>query len=255
MSLRNLLLFGVFSSVVIATPFIVSLKGQNQEQSAARELKSPTRSDEDMMKDFPAIDFTTEAVVDATRAAKSSKYNKNKVLYPEAYTSENIKEVSFADWITAATPLPIAESDAVVLGKVVGATAYLSGNKNTVYSEFNIEVSKIFKGKGDVKLEDGKFIRAERDGGIVRFPSGNQVWYLMAGQRMPKVGSVYFLFLTHTFPLYGYQNDLFLLTGYEVKDGKVFPLDLADGGTHPTATFYRGKSIQVLTSDIKKALV
>ncbi|MBA3634268.1 MAG: hypothetical protein H0W58_15870 [Acidobacteria bacterium] len=72
---------------------------------------------------------------------------------------------------------------------------------------------------------------------------------------MPKVGSKYVFFLTHKFPLYGYQEqDLYLLTGYELKNGKVFPLDNPGGGTHPVATFYKGKEESILLDDLQNAL-
>jgi hypothetical protein len=72
---------------------------------------------------------------------------------------------------------------------------------------------------------------------------------------MPTVNSRYLFFLTHQFPIFGYQEkELFLLTGYKLKDGKIFPLDTPDGGTHPVATFYKGKEESILISDLKDAL-
>lgn len=47
---------------------------------------------------------------------------------------------------------------------------------------------------------------------------------------MPIVGKKYVFFLTHKFPLYGKQNpDLYILTGYELTNGIVSPLDAANG--------------------------
>ena len=43
---------------------------------------------------------------------------------------------------------------------------------------------------------------------------------------MPQVGSRYVLFLTHDFETKGDAGkDFYLLTGYLIKDGRVFPLD------------------------------
>lgn len=72
---------------------------------------------------------------------------------------------------------------------------------------------------------------------------------------MPEVGERYLFFLTHDFPLYGQQDDAFyLLTAYRLKDGKVSPLDFADGGTHPTYTRYKDKSESTLIADLTRIL-
>nr|MBA3634419.1 hypothetical protein [Acidobacteriota bacterium] len=199
--------------IFIDLPFLIILQGQTSNESSYPTAQSKTskRSTDNIKKDFPYVDYANEQVVNEARAIKSEKYNKYKVLEPDI--SEDNKEVSFADWLTTTSPLPLAESQIVILGKVVAAQAHLSANKNSVYSEFEIEIEKIFKNSGQEKFENGKYIYAERDGGIVRFPSGKETWYLVSGQQMPKVGSKYVFFLTHKFPLYGYQEqDLYLLT-------------------------------------------
>lgn len=71
---------------------------------------------------------------------------------------------------------------------------------------------------------------------------------------MPKVGSKYLFFLTHEFAFYGYrEKELFLLTAYELREGRVYPLDSPDGGSHPVTTFYKGKEESVLISDLIKS--
>jgi hypothetical protein len=151
--------------------------------------------------------------------------------------------------------LPIEESQIIVIAKVVDAQAHLSSQKKSVYSEFKIEVEKVYKNSTQQKIEDGKYIRAERDGGIVRYPSGIKVWSIVSGQRMPKVGSRYVFFLTHGFTSHAYQKqDSYLLTGYELKDGRVLPLDNPGGGTHPIEKFYRGKEESILLNDLEKAI-
>jgi hypothetical protein len=72
---------------------------------------------------------------------------------------------------------------------------------------------------------------------------------------MPKVGSKYLFFLTHDFPWFGHlKDDLYLLTAYELRDGRVFPLDNPGGGTHPISTVYREKAETILFNDLEKGL-
>lgn len=243
----NRIIWGLVSLVVLVTIAIsLGTMTSHSQKDTSKEQEN------EGYKDFPSVEYSSERIVDEVRKVKSQKYNKYKILDPNI--SKDNKEVSFVDWLTASSPLPTAESQIIVLGKVVTAQAHLSENKNSVYSEFKIEIEKILKNSSKSELEIGKCINAEREGGIVRFPSGKETWYLVSGQHMPKVGSRYIFFLTPDFPSYGLKQDLFLMTGYELRNGKVFPLDSPDGGTHPIATFYKGKEESVLLNDLQNAL-
>lgn len=72
---------------------------------------------------------------------------------------------------------------------------------------------------------------------------------------MPIVGRRYLLFLSHDFPSLARQyKDLHILTGYELKGGKVFPLDNPGGGTHKIATQYNGETESTLLADLRQGL-
>jgi len=250
-------LFLVIALVVfaLATPFLIILQGQTADKnpSPTPDPKSSQRSLDDIKKNFPSVEYTSELAGDESRKAKSAKYDKYKVLNPEI--TEDGNEMSFGHWLPNASPLPVTDSEIIVLGRVSSVAAYLSSNKNSVYSEVTIEIEKVFKNSKNDEFEGGKFVTAERDGGIVIFPTGFKMWYLVLGQGMPKLGSKYIFFLTHEYAFYGYkEKDLFLLTAYELREGRVYPLDSPDGGTHPVATFYKGKDETLLISDLKDAL-
>lgn len=186
--------------------------------------------------DLPSIAYTAERPLSEKEIRRTLKYDKYRIL-DTAITSDET-ETSFADWITSDSALPTEDSAVIVAGTVIEANAFLSKNKLSVFSQFNIEVERIFKDSGELL---GKQLVAERDGGIVIYPTGFKTQYQISGQYMPIVGKNYVFFLTHKFPLYGKQNpDLYILTGYELTNGIVSPLDAANGGTHPTATIYKG---------------
>ncbi len=66
---------------------------------------------------------------------------------------------------------------------------------------------------------------------------------------MPRVGGRYVLFLTHDFELKGDMGkDFYILTGYELKDGRVFPLD--NVGTNHPMTIYKDASESTFLNDL-----
>lgn len=247
--------FLIVCVVIIGALFILSSSGQmTVTNDSSAQMQTPTPpSENEIKRSFPKIEYQAERPGDEARRLKGQKYDKYKVLDPNI--CEDNQEVSYVDWIGATSALPVAESDLVVMGSVVEATAHLSQNKNSVYSEFRIEVEKVFKNKSNAVFEQEKYLRVERDGGIVTFPNGFKTWYMLSGQRMPAVGGRYILFLTHSFPLAARQTrDLYLLTAYQLKGGIVYPLDSANGGEHRTATECKGKSETALVSDLEKRL-
>ena len=244
-------------SLVVLTTIAVSLgamRGYSQKDTVKPSPSvQPKSQEEDDKKDFPSVDYANERIIDEARKLKSQKYDKYPVLDRDLIEDDTV--VSYLDWWNSNELLPVSESEIVVLGKVVTNEAHLSANKYSVYSEIKIEVEKVFKNSCKDELEDGKYLRAERDGGIVVFPSGKKIWLFVAGQRMPKIGSRYVFFLTHKFPSFGYRKqELFLLTAYELKEGRVFPLDAPYGDTAQITTFYKGKEESVLLNDLQKTL-
>jgi hypothetical protein len=118
-------------------------------------------------------------------------------------------------------PIPAAGSDSVVVGQVTDAKAYLSNDKTGVYSEFSISIEEVLKGNSIPSVNSGSTISAERAGGRVRFPSGKVLVAGVLGKTMPRTGRRYLFFLK-----YSAQEEVFsIITGYELRAGRVFPLD------------------------------
>jgi hypothetical protein len=125
---------------------------------------------------------------------------------------------SSIEWIPA---LPVTLSNAVIIGEITNSEAYLSDDRNGVYTEFTVRIEEVLKSDGELPLVPGATIIAEREGGGVRFPSGHVQRYVVSGEGMPKVRSRYTLFLKSNGP----GQDFRLLRGYELRNGLVFPLD------------------------------
>lgn len=152
-------------------------------------------------------------------------------------------------------PLPTYNSDVVVLGYVTEASAYLSEDKTSVYSEFQLQISQVFKSPASA-FDPTATIAVLRPGGGVRFPSGAVRYFLVAGRGLPRAGKRYLLFLKYD----DLAQSFYIVTGYELREGKVFPLDsIPAGGTpgHPFASYlkYNGAPESDFIADLRDAIL
>lgn len=161
-----------------------------------------------------------------------------------------IAPVSNTEWDIGLPALPVAKSDLVLIGEVTDAQAYLSNDKTAVYSEFTIRVDEALKNISNITLGQGSSLIAERQGGRVRFPSGHTTLQLVRGQGMLRVGRRYTLFLTHN----NQDQSTSILTGYELRTGRVFPIDNPAGGQHPVASVYKEADETAFLNDLRAAV-
>jgi len=117
--------------------------------------------------------------------------------------------------------IPNAESDLIFIGRIVDVKAYLSNDKEGVYSEFTIRAEQILKNDASKKVEQGGTITTDRAGGFVSYPNGQKVLYRHNELGLPFVGNEYLMFLTNDKKSPNYS----ILTLYELKDGAVIQLD------------------------------
>lgn len=173
------------------------------------------------VNNFPVVDQSNPNSRNGSDKEKSKKYNRR----DSRPLSESDQVYFEIDWDHNLPALPVARSSAIVVGKIISADAYLSGDLSNVYSEFVVQIEKVLKDESKISLKGSESVSVERLGGRVRFPSGKFAVSMVSHQDMPRVGVRYVLFLTHD-SLEGleYQN-FFILTGYEIKANRVFPLD------------------------------
>jgi hypothetical protein len=188
--------------VVMAAIIISPVKSQEQK---------PRPFDENR---FPIADYAAPEPSDpaerSKRQARGKRYDKSHWnIYPNSQSS--VARTHALDFNLPA--LPFARSSAVIVGQITDAKAYLSNDKTGVYSVFSVQVDEVIKNSSQLSLATGSLIEVERDGGRVRFPNGRTLIYVATN--MPQVGLRYVLFLTNAQ----------ILTGYELREGKVYPLD------------------------------
>lgn len=161
------------------------------------------------------------------RKKKNNRYDNSRlsvIKNPDIDSSE----IELVDERPLPLAIPTAESELAVIGEIINAEAYLSNNKAGIYSEFTIRVDEVLKNDVSNKLTQGSSITVDRPGGFVKYPNGPKVLYSVSGKGMPHTGNRYVLFLTKPDQSLNY----YILTGYELKENKVNPLDNASRFEH-----------------------
>jgi len=203
---------------------------------------------------FPIIESDSPEPADPTAraklAAKGKKYN-NKHLPVINESSDGTFVVNNS--LGGLSALPIDKSSAVIVGKIVKASAHFSEDKTAIYSDFGVKIESVLKNDSKIVLAATESVSVERYGGRIRFPSGKTVVCAIDHQDMPQIASRYVLFLSNDFPLDGHSDeDFYILMGYELKDGKVFPLD-ETSLKHPISA-YVGTDESILFAKLSSAL-
>jgi hypothetical protein len=237
---------------ITTTVFVVSVLLIATASSRLAQVKHQ-QSEAPNFENFPIVDFEArepvEPKVKAARNAKASKYSKK---YGGEINEELHQIFTNSDWDLRLPALPVARSAAIFIGTVTDAQAHLTVDKTGVFSEFTFQVESILKRDPKRTVVAGETVSVERSGGRVRMPSGKIVVSWTNHQNMPKVGSRYVLFLTHDFEAAGDTgDDFYLLTGYELKNGKVAPLD---SSSNKEVLAYKGATESSFLEDLVNAL-
>lgn len=235
-----LILLVIFLSLL--TPNLLVSSSQNKhEQPQAADFQH-----------FPIVDYLAPEPADpAERAKRAEKGKKHNLKYMNPIDERVDSMYLQIDWDTKLSALPVEQSDAVVIGRVTKAQAYLSENRTAIYSEFTIDLEAILKNRPDDSLKRHTSLTVYRTGGRLRFPSGKILVSFVSHQDLPRVGNRYVFFLRDE--LRGVDNeDLSILTGYHLQNGQVFPLDNVLT-PHPMNQ-YKGVSEGKLLTDLASSL-
>jgi hypothetical protein len=233
---------------VLTTLFVVSITlamatRRSQPQTKSTALQQ-TQNQRDIEK-VPVADYYPSGLSNdrsyALRSAKSSRYDNrdNIIELPEGIE----RTPDFVDWYRDIPSIPSAQSDVIVIAQVQSANAFLSNDRNYVYSEFTLAVTDVLKNNSRSSINTTTIITAEREGGAVKFPSGRIQQYRINGQGMPQIERKYVFFLRQNET----DEDFSILTAYELRDGQVFPLDTLD-----LYAIYRGDEASQFLDMVRK---
>jgi hypothetical protein len=211
----------VLLATVVLVGSTISMRGQGQRQSN-QNRSNKAQQKADFEDHSPIADYggpePTDPQERSKRKSKDNRFAKG-VLDELADVTET--EIVDGSGLERRPVLPVTLSDTIIVGNVLNGRAYLSNNKTGIFSEFVINIEEVLKTTGNDSVVPGANILTEREGGRIRYPSGRIRWIRFAHEGMPLVGSRYVLFLRRTIQ----GEALSILTAYEFRAGKVFPLD------------------------------
>ncbi len=213
------------AAVVVSGAAITSIRTQNRADEKPRRKSQKMIEQENRL---PIADYNAAEPADPKekeeREAKAKKYTRTEL----SVELDQEAIVTSSHWAGELPAIPASQSALIVTGTVSKAKAELTPERKKVYSEFTVTIDEILKNDELAPLSHGDKVTADRAGGRVRYPSGKVGMYWVTGQGMPQVGMRYLLFLTKTDPKSGYS----ILTGYELRDGRIHLLDNPGSG-HP----------------------
>lgn len=208
--------------VLVGTVLIV----QSQIQDNPNNQSNKNQLDH---KDVPIADYNESLPSNIEERTKREKKNKGRnlklkkpndskrfMLTEERGSSYGL----FPSHAPVEPAIPAKRSDAVIIGEITNAKAYLSEDKVSIYSEFEVSNPDILKNTAPESFSIEKPILISREGGGVRFPSGKVIYSYLLGKRMPQIGRKYLFFLK-----YSAETGFSIITGYELTQGEVSPLD------------------------------
>jgi hypothetical protein len=207
--------------VIVLTVMVLSVtvfKGDKGSATTQQNVRTPKPTYQDRTDRYPVAEYDEAEPIDSVKRAKlkhqKQRFDKDAPFFTQPGPED--EEIAFRpEWQFDFPGLPIAKSDAIVVGRVLSAEAHRSHNKRNVFSNFQVAALEVLKGG----LPLGSEITVQRVGGFVKFPNGRKVLFRLSGNGMPATAGRYVFFLKVI------EEDYSILTAYELAADGVVPLD------------------------------
>ena len=211
-----------FLFVIVLTVMSLSVtvfRGDTGSATGQQNVRATRAAYQDRTDRYPVVDHDEPEPPDPVKRAKlkqqKRRFDKDAPFFTRPGPQD--QEIAFRpEWQFNFPALPVAQSDAIVIGQVLHAEAHRSENKLNVFSNFDVKVEEVLKG---ISFTAGSVINVQRLGGFVTYPNGKKVLFRLVGNGMPAVGARYAFFLKFL------DEDYNILTGYELGPEGVMPLD------------------------------
>jgi hypothetical protein len=175
---------------------------------------------------------SSDNLVGEARLAKNRRYNTGgkdlTLIDPKLGPDEEADRFVDHYWLSDVPLFPVSESAVIVIGTLMGAHPYLSEDRSSIYTEVTLRIEEALKSDRTIK----RTLTLDLMGGAIRLESGREV-RLDEPNRGPgelEVGLRYVVFAKRTHD----DSDLEMITGFELRAGKVFGLT-SDGGVSFTS--------------------
>lgn len=218
----------VFAVLTVSIAAVAALHGQAQNKQKKTTIMvlrpqgqsqlPPTAQDDIDVNQVPVVDYKAPKSSSPKRKAKGERYKKHLPVAIDPDGNE-LPATSTLHWWAGLSALPVSQSDAVVIGEITDAQAYLADDNTGLYSEFTVRLDEVLKDDSSNHLTGS--VMAEREGGAIKFPNGRVKQFKLNQEGMPRIRRQYVLFLKSN----GAGQDYTILTGYELHAGQVSPLD------------------------------
>ncbi|HXG85906.1 MAG TPA: hypothetical protein VNI84_17935 [Pyrinomonadaceae bacterium] len=221
--------------ITVGTTLIIHSQKQDEQNNSSqinRQNKDERNGPAEINrrnKDIPFADFNEP--LPSNHAERTKREKKNKARNIESEQPDDARRFRLTDEMEShygtfskhgrvEPAIPAKRSDAVIVGEVTDAKAYLSEDKVSIYSEFEVGNPEVLKNTTPESLSAEKPAVVSREGGGVRFPSGKIIYEWVLDRPMPQTGKKYIFFLN-----YSNETGLSIITAYELREDQVFPLD------------------------------
>jgi len=231
---NNRIIWGLVALVVLTT-LVVSfgtMSSHSQQDNSKKQDKNPFG---DLSK-YPVVDYDEPEFANdperEERKIKNKRYDVSLPVFKKPHPETG--SVGGSDIEPVSPAIPFAESRLVVIGEILNSRALLANEKKGIYSEYSVKIETILKEDEQRKLKIDKTITVDRAGGVVRYPNGQKVLYLLSWQNLPELNERYLFFLSSDDD----KNPNYkILTAYQLKIGYVTALD-----NHPHFLEFNGMS-------------
>jgi hypothetical protein len=147
---------------------ITTLPSQSYNTAISAGQDRPDKKKESQDNQMPVATFNASDPADPAvrdlRRVRSSRHDKRRP-QPLSELPAGIEELPLTShWAWGMVALPSTQSDAVVIGEVTDAQAYLSNDRTGVYSEFTVRVKEVLKNLNQVSLIPSEAVILEREG-------------------------------------------------------------------------------------------
>lgn len=216
----QLAVLAVVAVALVSTFAALNSHGQNSRKTTkVVQLRPQDQAEQGPdATSLPVTDYNAPKSTSAKRKAKGARYHNR---LPMAIDPEgnDMPSSSTAHWWVNLSALPADKSDAIVVGDVRDAQAFLNDDNTGIYSEFNVRINEVLK--DDAASPLAGMVTGERAGGAVKFANGRTRSFRMNEMGFPRVGGRYVFFLQRNPD----GQDYTILTGYELRGGRAFALD------------------------------
>lgn len=223
----------IISLTIFGVAYTISGKQSGIRSAQQHDLKKEREKQERKLKrdsdNLPVVDYepllpnnsSKQAIrQEVTRYIRNARYDGYPAIIKDEEGDETVMDTHS---IGHFPPIPTLQSDAVIIGRVIDAQAFLSNDRSIVYSEYTIQTKEVLKGNNQPLVRAAEPLTVARIGGGVRFPSGRIRKYRESSLGTPLKGHEYIFFLTYN----DAGKTFSLLTAYELTNGRAIALDNA----------------------------